>query len=459
MVNLATTRIRLKGSSHSCTFSPINGPELTCISTLCPPGTSQLLHHPLTLPCGHTLSSEHLSLPSPAPLPANFASMAPHDQHAHQQRQSQQRLSLWAGIMCPIPSCKRYSPYAIPGETTHEPLSPIAAFMAPPGSLPPSTHQPHKPGVALASGVMYYPPPPPAHSVTHPPPAYSPDPPTNEMGSPLLDTAVDKVQYLVMRELGLGVFSKQNQMLLQQQQQQRSHTEAEHISAAVEAAGGAERVMASTSGDTQGQDAVEMPHKSAPHHSHLSTSLSMDLSRTTIDANQHHQHSHHEHDHLAHVQRPPTPDRSGSTESAASESTVSSLGRKISKRRKNTMGEPARPELSFEKELMGILECDVCAMLLYEPITTPCQHVSWNSGRSGEKAVKKIWDRWIGDLWRETAYTICSFVTRGICANFYSPSAVNVSEGVWTIPSGVLFVDRTCRVMGTSRITRSTRCS
>lgn len=30
----------------------------------------------------------------------------------------------------------------------------------------------------------------------------------------------------------------------------------------------------------------------------------------------------------------------------------------------------------FEKELMGIVECDVCALLLYEPVTTPCQHVS-----------------------------------------------------------------------------------
>ncbi|EIW70926.1 hypothetical protein TREMEDRAFT_21645, partial [Tremella mesenterica DSM 1558] len=28
----------------------------------------------------------------------------------------------------------------------------------------------------------------------------------------------------------------------------------------------------------------------------------------------------------------------------------------------------------FSKDLMGMLECDVCAMLLYDPVTTPCQH-------------------------------------------------------------------------------------
>jgi hypothetical protein len=33
----------------------------------------------------------------------------------------------------------------------------------------------------------------------------------------------------------------------------------------------------------------------------------------------------------------------------------------------------------LEKELLGLLECDVCSMLLYEPVTTPCQHVSKRS--------------------------------------------------------------------------------
>jgi hypothetical protein len=35
-----------------------------------------------------------------------------------------------------------------------------------------------------------------------------------------------------------------------------------------------------------------------------------------------------------------------------------------------------KPSVSFEKELTAVLECDVCAQLLYEPVTTHCQHVS-----------------------------------------------------------------------------------
>jgi hypothetical protein len=30
----------------------------------------------------------------------------------------------------------------------------------------------------------------------------------------------------------------------------------------------------------------------------------------------------------------------------------------------------------FQQDLMTTLECDVCAILLYDPVTTPCQHVS-----------------------------------------------------------------------------------
>ena len=44
--------------------------------------------------------------------------------------------------------------------------------------------------------------------------------------------------------------------------------------------------------------------------------------------------------------------------------------------------EPLIPSLprtfeSFEKELVTELSCEICLSLLYEPVTTPCQHVSF----------------------------------------------------------------------------------
>lgn len=37
------------------------------------------------------------------------------------------------------------------------------------------------------------------------------------------------------------------------------------------------------------------------------------------------------------------------------------------------------PALTFEKELLGELTCEICFMLMHQPITTPCQHVSFLS--------------------------------------------------------------------------------
>lgn len=157
---------------------------MTC--NLCPPGTHRTFHHPLTLPCGHTLSSDHLSIPCPAPL-ALPASTPPHELYAAEQKQHAQRLALWAGVMCPIPTCKRYSPYAVSG-VSHEPNSPTTAFrsMSAPAVIAPTV---------MSSGVPVYP-------SQAPAPPYSADPVFHEVGSPLLDTAVDKVLGLVLLATG-----------------------------------------------------------------------------------------------------------------------------------------------------------------------------------------------------------------------------------------------------------------
>jgi len=75
-------------------------------------------------------------------------------------------------------------------------------------------------------------------------------------------------------------------------------------------------------------------------------------------------------------------------ESPSSEVSASSLslGSAPSKRQKHHLVEPdpsvdnyrrsdPDPLDVIKKDMMSVLECDVCAMLLHEPVTTPCQHV------------------------------------------------------------------------------------
>jgi hypothetical protein len=40
---------------------------------------------------------------------------------------------------------------------------------------------------------------------------------------------------------------------------------------------------------------------------------------------------------------------------------------------------------SFKTELMSVLECDVCAQLLFDPVTTPCQHVRFRLSSVGSE--------------------------------------------------------------------------
>lgn len=214
-----------------------------------------------------------MSIPAPPPLRISPGQPA-HEVFELQQRRHHQRLNLWAGVMCPIPSCKRYSSSAAHGvhQERAEPAAPAQTQENPVVS----------PSRPRASSVQYYPP-----SPVIAPPAYSVDAPVTETGTPLLDITLDKIMQLVLRELG------------------------------------------------------EEPPRRASEPAKLSDLTDGESDRGSI-------------------------------------SSASTLARSDSKRRKNALNEPDRhpPEIPFEKELYVLLECDVCSMLLYEPVTTPCQHVS-----------------------------------------------------------------------------------
>ena len=256
------------------------------VSALCPSdqGSQPWLHHPITLPCGHTLSASHITLPAVPPL--TITSSLPHDIFAAQQKQHQQRLNLWAGVMCPIPTCKRYAPNA-----SSTPMPDYSTF------ADESMHGAERDEV---SGVAYYPPPPNPSTFT---------PEINDHPSSLLDISVEKVLNLVKQEINRRetVFTS---------------------------------IRETTATDTEDSD-DEGPPRSG---------LSVDLSQ------------------LSHQVGGPT----------------SPLARRSSKRRRNGMAPRNRSgspdEWPFRKELASVVECDVCAMMLYEPVTTPCQHVSMTDG-------------------------------------------------------------------------------
>ena len=261
-------------------------------SALCPSdrGSQPWLHHPITLPCGHTLSASHISLPALPPV--HVDSTLPHDLFAAQQKQHQQRLNLWAGVMCPIPTCKRYSANA--SSNPHSGVSSIA------DSLP-------MPEAQSASGVAYYPPPP-------DPTSFVLNAASHVHQSPLLDISVEKVLNLVKQEI-----IRRETVLTS--------------------------IRAPTEDDTDESDDEPTPR----------SGLSIDLSQLSHQV------------------------------ASGLSGPVSPLVRRQSKRRRNgTMPtararSPSPDDWPFRKDLSSVVECDVCAMMLYEPVTTPCQHVSTTS--------------------------------------------------------------------------------
>lgn len=303
---------------------------LTTYSAFCPStsGSAPLLHRPITLPCGHTLSADHVSIPAPQKITFD-PNLPAHEVYALQQRQHAQRLSLWASVMCPIPSCKRYSPSAATA-----PLNPSSSDGDDDSidlSQRPVSSGAQR-GEMLASGVTYYPPPPPPSN------DYSGSQPNVvlEPGSPLLDISVEKIIGIVQREMA------------------RLEHDAE----------------LSTSTTTTALRNVELHDRE-------------DIVVDVRELQGNHQEG----------------EADGGVSPAASDDSASSaaLGRAPSKRRRNRLDQnhdqdQQQPSHShsqvpggtyrrqgqggFEKDMLAILECDVCACLLHEPVTTPCQHVS-----------------------------------------------------------------------------------
>jgi hypothetical protein len=259
------------------------------------------MHRPLTLPCGHTLSADHISIPTPAPIHID-RSLPDHEIADLQQRQQQQRLALWSSVMCPIPNCKRYSPTA-----TTASYRPTQA-LDPDFSFDDQVSTGAKPNSKLASGVTYYPPQPALQ------PDYSTDP-ISETGSPLIDVNVEKIIRIVHREIA------------------RVDEETHNTTAAL---GKVE--LNDPEDEVMPHDGLESPVSDVSASSSNIGRAPLKRQRNHLDLN-------------------PENDENLRTD-------------------QNYRRSDPDPLVELKKDMLSVLECDVCAMLLHEPVTTPCQHVS-----------------------------------------------------------------------------------
>ncbi|ORX36950.1 PUA-like domain-containing protein [Kockovaella imperatae] len=238
------------------------------------------------------MSSSHIHFPAVPPLES--ISDLPHEIYAAQQRQHQQRLNHWSSVMCPIPTCKRYSPIA--ADTI---LRSDVSVRSDDSNRSRSSGSPAE---TLASGVLYYPPP----SAL---PAYTAEIPIRmEPNTLLLDITVDKILNLVKTELKTP-FSED----AYDRSSHRSHAEYED--------------------DSDDSEAEAGPSGSAAMH----TSLSRDMSNLGQPSG-----------------------------------TSSSHRNKRQRGALRPVGSP--DEWPFRRDLQSVIECDVCAMMLFDPVTTPCQH-------------------------------------------------------------------------------------
>lgn len=212
-------------------------------------------------------------------------------------------------------------------------------------------------GETLSSGVTYYPPAQPA------PPAYSAEAPVNENGmTPLFDITVDKILHIVTVELARLTAEDEVTQVGSNKGDNTDATETDDTGLETETdqdddadLGAASHTTLTSDLSALGGFGPEITTRPTLHASSSGQTRVSELSHEAPPAPLTRKGSKRRRNHL----RSPT----------ATRSHMDSLGRVA----KSRSGSPSWP---FQKELLGLLDCDVCAMMLYEPVTTPCQHVS-----------------------------------------------------------------------------------
>jgi hypothetical protein len=311
----------------------------------------KLLHRPITLHCGHTISSSHVSLPR---IPSPDVTLAANADEAHAIMQAHQtrKLAMWTGVRCPLPVCRQHQQFRTDGHEN--------------GEQDPSTVGSPRERLR-GQGVQYYParaPPLEVETLS--------DPVESEVANEkqILDVTVGKALALVMREIELQEIldSAEDRWLTGRAISQMGDSESE--ADADDEAGGEPESRGDPSatpfrgvvlGGAISSSALGLLPQSAAHS--VSTRNSSKRRRRST--------------------------QTSSSPSDTDEQSTDGRPRLNNAQRWRSRESRSRPvihmdasqqsrmhAINFEKELMGIMECDVCSQMLHEPVTTPCQHVS-----------------------------------------------------------------------------------
>lgn len=317
-----------------------------------------MLNHPITLACGHSVSSRHVQAPHHPPPDLTGIPIA--DVPGVMERHQAAYLALWTRVPCPISTCKNYLP------PSRQPLA-LGPFGSNPSAgqsyldMAQSAQQPCPTSLQQDANADRL------HTVQHKGP---------------MDVTLSKLVTLVWSQVSIDAFKQARSLMIQpirkragsvttnssmedeDPNDRRSYPTEDRPgdSSKVDLWAVNDRRLQQRGGNAPLADGSEQLGRSGSKRCRRGSNAQDDSSALSPP---HKVPTYDVLDHSASVSRQHTP-----AQQPHHDRYLGSPGRFSANNHRT-------PSVAFEKELAAILECDVCAQLLYEPITTPCQHVSF----------------------------------------------------------------------------------
>ncbi len=281
-----------------------------------------VLQQPVTLYCGHTVSFSHIHLPRFNP--PDLAALPPAEvEHAMAEFQNR-KLAAWRTVGCPVSTCHMHWRHGSGSGVSSLPMPQEGVAFFPPSSYNHSSER-----VEAGEDVIG--------------------------GGQILDVSVEKVLESVMREQVMQVAEDRRKAISSHHVEEPEAITDEDSGSSADDEAEVEAYRDDPEEDTMMVDGtvISGPLQLQPH---FARTLSGSSVIRTSSKRRRTKSFHRKSDAI----RPPH------KRGAYTDVDISGVESALPMGRKQTLG--------FDKELANIVECDVCTQLLYEPVTTPCQH-------------------------------------------------------------------------------------